>query len=163
MKISYIIILSLLLFGCGNGGDDNKKDQSDPQSQQPKEKGNTIIFDAAQIKNGNVDTGHLAVHKLSGYVHVNGLVDVPPEDLISINVPLGGFLKQTDMLPGQPVRKGQVLATIENQDYITIQQELPDYNQQDGVFEAGNDTPARTERTAGQSAKNVPAIAGRLQ
>ena len=123
MKISYIIILSLLLFGCGNGGDDNKKDQSEPQSQQPKEKGNTIVFDAAQIKNGNVDTGHLAMHKLSGYVHVNGQVDVPPEDLISINVPLGGFLKQTDMLPGQPVRKGQVLATIENQDYITIQQD----------------------------------------
>ncbi|MEX8547163.1 MAG: efflux RND transporter periplasmic adaptor subunit [Mucilaginibacter sp.] len=121
MKINYIIILTLLLLGCGNSSD--KKDQSEPQQQQPKEKNNSIAFDSAQIKNGGIDTGRLSMHPLSGFVQVNGQVDVPPENLISVNVPLGGFLKQTAMLPGEPVHKGQVLATVENQDYITIQQD----------------------------------------
>ena len=121
MKINYIILLALLLFGCGGGSD--KKGQSEPQQQQPKEKDNSITFDLEQIKNGGIDTGRLAMHLLSGFVQVNGQVDVPPENLISVNVPLGGFLKQTAMLPGEPVHKGQVLATVENQDYITIQQD----------------------------------------
>jgi cobalt-zinc-cadmium efflux system membrane fusion protein len=121
MKTIYITLLALLLFGCGSSSD--KKDQSEPQQQQPKEKNNSITFSPQQIKNGGVDTGHLTTHKLSGFVQVNGQVDVPPENLISVNVPLGGFLKKTTMLPGQPVHKGQVLAIVENQDYITIQQD----------------------------------------
>lgn len=121
MKINYIILLALLFFGCGSSSD--KKEQSEPQQQQPKEKDNSITFDQAQIKNGGIDTGRLTMQQLSGLVQVNGQVDVPPEDLISVNVPLGGFLKQTNMLPGEPVHKGQVLAKVENQDYITIQQD----------------------------------------
>lgn len=121
MKTFYIIVLSLLLFGCGSSSD--KKSQSGPQQQPPKEKDNSIIFGPEQIKNGGVDTGRLSDHLLASLVQVNGQVDVPPENMISVNVPLGGFLKRTTMLPGEPVRKGQVLATVENQDYITIQQD----------------------------------------
>jgi len=121
MKTNYIFILALLLFGCGSSSDKKAKDA--PKQQQPKEKDNSITFTPEQIKNGGVDTGRLAMHKLSGYVHVNGQVDVPPENMISVNVPLGGFLKRTTMLPGEPVHKGQILATVENQDYITLQQD----------------------------------------
>lgn len=121
MKINYILILALLLFGCGGGSD--KKEQSGPKQQQPQEKDNSITFNPEQIKNGGIDTGHLKMHPLSSFVQVNGQVDVPPENLISVNVPLGGFLKKTTMLPGEPVHKGQILATVENQDYITLQQD----------------------------------------
>jgi len=121
MKINYILILALLLFGCGGGSD--KKGQSGPKQQQPQEKDNSITFNPEQIKNGGIDTGHLTMHPLSSFVQVNGQVDVPPENLISVNVPLGGFLKKTTMLPGEPVHKGQILATVENQDYITLQQD----------------------------------------
>lgn len=121
MKINYILILALLLFGCGGGSD--KKEQSGPKQQQPQEKDNSITFNPEQIRNGGIDTGHLTMHPLSSFVQVNGQVDVPPENLISVNVPLGGFLKKTTMLPGEPVHKGQILATVENQDYITLQQD----------------------------------------
>ncbi len=121
MKINYILIFALLLFGCGGGSD--KKEQSGPKQQQPQEKDNSISFNPEQIKNGGIDTGHLTTHPLSSFVQVNGQVDVPPENLISVNVPLGGFLKKTTMLPGEPVHKGQILATVENQDYISLQQD----------------------------------------
>ncbi|MDB5006825.1 MAG: hypothetical protein JWP45_1218 [Mucilaginibacter sp.] len=35
---------------------------------------------------------------------------------------MGGFLKRTTMLPGEPVHKGEVIAQVANQDYITMQQ-----------------------------------------
>jgi cobalt-zinc-cadmium efflux system membrane fusion protein len=50
-------------------------------------------------------------------------VDVPPQNMISVSIPLGGYLKSTNMLPGMQVRKGQVLAMVEDQHYIQLQQE----------------------------------------
>lgn len=126
MKINYIVILSLFLAACSakqDKKDQDKKDTVSVQQQQPQDKSNTILFTPEQIKNGGIDTGHIPMHKLAASIHVNGQVDVPPENLISINIPFGGFLKRTSMLPGEPVRKGQVIAEVENQDYITLQQD----------------------------------------
>lgn len=53
----------------------------------------------------------------------NGVIDIPPQNLVSISAPYGGFVRSTDLLQGKRVRKGQVLATIENPDLITMQQE----------------------------------------
>jgi cobalt-zinc-cadmium efflux system membrane fusion protein len=121
MKINYIVLLSLFLAACGAKQD--KKDNAPVQQQQPQGKSNTILFTPEQIKNGGIDTGHIPMHKLATSIHVNGQVDVPPENLIAVNIPFGGFLKSTSMLPGEPVRKGQVIAEVENQDYITLQQD----------------------------------------
>jgi RND family efflux transporter MFP subunit len=36
---------------------------------------------------------------------------------------MGGFIRNTSLIPGQAVRKGQLLATIENQEFVDIQQQ----------------------------------------
>lgn len=121
MKFRLLIISCLLLtWGCGNK---QEKQAQETQQKKPKGNPNEIAFTPQQMKNGGVDTGRLPKHKLSSAITVNGQVDVPPQNLISVNVPLGGFLKRTNMLPGEEVRKGDILAWIENQDYVTMQQE----------------------------------------
>jgi cobalt-zinc-cadmium efflux system membrane fusion protein len=122
MKITYIALLPLFLLAC-NSKQDKKADAPVQQQQQPQDKSNIILFTPEQIKNGGIDTGHIPMHKLATSIHVNGQVDVPPENLIAVNIPFGGFLKNTSMLPGEPVRKGQVIAVVESQDYITLQQD----------------------------------------
>ncbi|MDB4900786.1 MAG: hypothetical protein JWQ63_67 [Mucilaginibacter sp.] len=122
MKINYIVLLSLFLAACSAKQQD-KKDNAPVQQQQPQSKSNTILFTPEQIKNGGVDTGHIPMHKLATSIHVNGQVDVPPKNLIAVNIPFGGFLKKTSMLPGEHVHKGQVIAEVENQEYITLQQD----------------------------------------
>ncbi|AMR32579.1 hypothetical protein A0256_14675 [Mucilaginibacter sp. PAMC 26640] len=121
MKIHHIVIALILLSSCGSKED--KKDKERPAPEQNKAKGNTILFSPDQVKNGGIDIGALPMHRLSSTIHVNGQVDVPPENLIAVNVPMGGFLKRTTMLPGEPVHKGQVVAEVANQEYITMQQD----------------------------------------
>jgi cobalt-zinc-cadmium efflux system membrane fusion protein len=121
MKSTYILVLAFFISACGSKQD--KKEQQPQQQQQAKAKGNTIVFTPEQNKNGGVDTGVLPTHLLTTAIHVNGQVDVPPENLIAVNVPMGGFLKKITLLPGEHVVKGQIIAQIENQDYITIQQD----------------------------------------
>lgn len=126
MKINYIVLFPLFLAACSTkqeGKNQNKKNAVSVQQQQPRDKSTTILFTPEQVKNGGIDTGHIPMHRLAASIHVNGQVDVPPENLIAVNIPFGGFLKNTSMLPGEPVHKGQVIAEVENQDYITLQQD----------------------------------------
>ena len=50
------------------------------------------------------------------------LLSVAPQNLATVCMPLGGFIKNTTLLPGNAVSKGQTLAVIENQDFVDIQQ-----------------------------------------
>jgi cobalt-zinc-cadmium efflux system membrane fusion protein len=54
---------------------------------------------------------------------VNGTVDAPPQSLVSISFPLGGYLKQTEMLPGRPVKQGEIIGIMEDQSYVQLQQD----------------------------------------
>ncbi|HWA33396.1 MAG TPA: efflux RND transporter periplasmic adaptor subunit, partial [Cyclobacteriaceae bacterium] len=64
--------------------------------------------------------------QISGTIKVNGTLDVPPQQMVSISVPVGGFLKDTPLLQGSHVTKGQLVATIENLDFIQFQQDYLD-------------------------------------
>jgi len=59
---------------------------------------------------------------MSGTLKVNGTVSVAPQNLATVCMPLGGFVKSTNLMPGNMVRKGQTLAILENQEFIDIQQ-----------------------------------------
>jgi cobalt-zinc-cadmium efflux system membrane fusion protein len=60
---------------------------------------------------------------VSAVLKTHGLIDVPPQNMVSISVPLGGYLKESHLLPGTHVRKGERIAVIEDQQYIQLQQD----------------------------------------
>jgi cobalt-zinc-cadmium efflux system membrane fusion protein len=43
--------------------------------------------------------------------------------MVSVSMPLGGFLKSTKLLPGMHVKKGEIIANMEDQQYIQLQQD----------------------------------------
>jgi cobalt-zinc-cadmium efflux system membrane fusion protein len=75
-----------------------------------------------QIKLAGVETGSVVIRTLGNAIRVNGIVTVAPQSTASVCMPLGGFIKNTMLLPGNAVAKGQTLALIENQDFVDIQQ-----------------------------------------
>ncbi len=77
----------------------------------------------SQLKNMTIELGVLENRHITSLLKVNGLIDVPPQNLVSISVPMGGFLKSTKLLPGMHVAKGETIAIMEDQQYIALQQE----------------------------------------
>jgi membrane fusion protein, heavy metal efflux system len=75
-----------------------------------------------QAKLANIETGIIELRSLSGMLKVNGLVTVAPQNLATVCMPLGGFIKSITLMPGNAVSKGQTLAILENQEFIDIQQ-----------------------------------------
>ena len=63
-------------------------------------------------------------------VQSTGMIDVPPENRAVINATMGGYIKTTPLLIGDKVRKGQALVTIENPEFVTLQQDYMEVNEQ---------------------------------
>lgn len=82
-----------------------------------------VVLTEAQFKTAEIKLGQIEKRKLSAQIKVNGLLDVPPQQLVSVTVPMSGILKSTDLLQGLWVKQGQVIATLEHPDYIQLQQD----------------------------------------
>jgi cobalt-zinc-cadmium efflux system membrane fusion protein len=103
-----------------------------PDSTRPSAGLYPIDFSDEQFNTAGIELGNLEMKMISGTIQVNGKLDVPPQQMVSVSVPLGGFLKNTPLLQGSRVRKGQVIATIENLDFIQLEQ---DYLEAKSQFE----------------------------
>lgn len=119
-KLFYSILFTFFLFSCGN------KEESS-QSADPNQKSNInqfIQLTTEQLKNSGIVLGKADQKNISSVLKVNGKIEVPPQNLISISVPMGGYLKETKLIPGMLIKKGEVIATLEDQLYIQLQQEF---------------------------------------
>ena len=84
---------------------------------------NSVALTDAQLKNARIETGKIQQRSISSLLKVNGSIDVPPQSMVSISAPLGGYLKATKLLPGMHVSKDESIAVMEDPQYITLQQD----------------------------------------
>ena len=116
-RLIKLIVVVFMLASCGS-------DKTAEKTQSPKTIKNEVILTAEQYKVAGIQMGSIGQQFLSSVLKVNGKIDVPPQNMVSISVPLGGYVKSTALLPGVHVQKGEVLAVIEDQQYIQIQQDF---------------------------------------
>ena len=92
-------------------------------AESPEKPTDLIILTAAQAQQIGLQTGGLDTTTLSDEVTANGVVDVPPQYLASVSLPIGGYVRTVRKLTGSPVAKGEVLATLESLEFIQLQQD----------------------------------------
>lgn len=116
MKKYIILFFSLVFIFCKSNSitETSSDNASDP---------NQLSMDKSQLKNAGIQTGSMEKKNLSKTLRVSGIIDVPPQNNISVSAPMGGYIISTHLLPGTPVKKGEVLAVLEDQLYINLQQE----------------------------------------
>jgi membrane fusion protein, heavy metal efflux system len=119
MKHIHVIIIAIFSASCGQ-----IKEQS--QNENITEAENIITLTPAQYKAADIALGNIMRKPMGTMLRVNGMLDVPPQNLITIAAPMGGFVKSTKLLQGMKVKKGEALVTLENQEYIQLQQDYLD-------------------------------------
>lgn len=146
------ILISAVLWACFSCGTPNKERQAaaagasvtgDSAADPALPTGaasRLVSFDPQQIRNMGIGIGRPVLKDISGTLTLQGRIDVPPQSIISLSFPLGGYLKSTKMLPGMRVRKGQVLAELEDMQFIQLQQ---DYLTAHAKFELAENEYAR--------------------
>ncbi len=112
-----LFLLTTTFFACG-GSTINKKNT--PIEAVHKE--NVVEISETQLKNSEIAWGGTVEKVLSGILKVNGVLDVPSQNRASVSAKIGGFIKSINLQQGSTVVQGQLLAVIENQAFIGLQQ-----------------------------------------
>jgi len=119
MKNIITIAFTILIIGaCGQRQADQKQAEHLAKAVE-----NRVSLTDAQVKTAGISIGKVETRNMASILKVNGKIDVPPQNIVSISVPLGGYLKETKLLSGMHVAKGEHIAVLEDPQYIELQQD----------------------------------------
>jgi membrane fusion protein, heavy metal efflux system len=108
-----ILLSALITVSCSS-----KKEKTDACEELLP---NMVEMNDEQYKAADIELGNVEQKVISSELKVNGLVNVSPQNLVSISAIMGGYIKSTSLVQGSPVAKGQVVAMIENPEFIELQ------------------------------------------
>ncbi|WP_018477958.1 efflux RND transporter periplasmic adaptor subunit [Pontibacter roseus] len=126
MTVSTIRIIALCgllsLFGCS---EQEQAKQPEAATAEPAATTSPFVvaFSAEQQKVSGIELGSIQNHSLSARVPANGQLQLPPQNIASINPLMGGVVRSIPVKEGDYVQKGKVLATIQNPELIKLQEE----------------------------------------
>lgn len=119
-----IIISAVLAFAsCSNKDGTKGREQTEKKEGKEAPDDNTILLSSEQMKAVDIELGDIAQKNLTSVIKASGQLAVPPQNKADVNVLYGGIVQQINVLEGQAVRRGHVLATLENTDFIKLQQD----------------------------------------
>ncbi|HAY3542263.1 efflux RND transporter periplasmic adaptor subunit [Elizabethkingia anophelis] len=123
--IIYLITASLIFTSCGKkeAAPEAKTEQT-AKAKDHEEAAPTIAsLTEDQIQSVGVTTGPIEMKELTATVKANGLLRVPNNNKATVAAIFSGVVKTLNILEGDYVRKGQVIATITNPEYIRVQEQ----------------------------------------
>jgi len=154
-KLILGIVCLVVLVACNS---EDKQQENSDTSKAANINVDEVQLSAAQIESAGIAVGKVEMKEMHSNIQVNGVVDVPPENVFSVSVPMGGYLRRMTLIPGMMVKKGSTLAIVEDQQYIQLQQDYltaknrlklvtADYTRQKGL----NATKAISDKVFQQS------------
>jgi RND family efflux transporter MFP subunit len=85
---------------------------------------NTAMLTAEQMKTIKIELGSIEKKQLTASLKANGILKVPNQNKANATASLGGVIKSILVQTGNTVSKGQIIATITNNSFITLQEEF---------------------------------------
>jgi cobalt-zinc-cadmium efflux system membrane fusion protein len=117
MKKLYILLFSFAFLACGN------QEKNTETVKETNLNTNQIEISKQQFESEKMQLGTLSEQSFNTIIKVNGSIDVPPENKASVSTFVGGYVTKIPLLIGDKVKKGQLVATLKNTEFIEIQQQ----------------------------------------
>ena len=115
------IIISTIVLGCKN---------QEAESNDSEKSKHQITVSQEQFESGELMLGEVEERNFPETVQATGIIEVPPQNKAVVSAFIGGYVKDTPLLIGDEVKKGQLLLTVENPEFVTLQQNYLETRQQ---------------------------------
>ena len=122
-RLLYILPVTILFLNLSACGDSIEKNVGTSNSADNEPNANRITISKAQFDGESMELGRLGQQNFPVEVEVTGTIDVPPQNKAIVSAFIGGYIKRTPLLIGNKVKKGQPLLTLENPEFVQMQQE----------------------------------------
>lgn len=126
IKYNIISIVFILLFAisCSKKEDAKEEIKTEQIEENYRETPKIIAqLTEEQMKSVGVTLGNLEMKELTSTIKANGLLRVPNNKKAAVTSLYGGVIQSIKVQIGDFVRKGQILATISNPQYIQMQEQ----------------------------------------
>ncbi len=137
VKYLYIFLISVLFMSCSTS--EKNKDSNQESSETANEievTSQTIELSKDQFDGEKMKLVKIDKKPFPKAIKTTGMVDVPPNSRAIISAFSGGYIKNTPLLIGDKVKKGQSLVSIENMDFVSMQQEYLEVAEQLNYLES---------------------------
>lgn len=101
----------------------NESSENGIEVAEAPEDSKEIVLTEDQFRTMKMEWGPLHTGEFSEEITVQGTVQIPVEGMREISAYYGGYVQDIKLLEGQPVKKGEVLFSLENPDFIRLQQD----------------------------------------
>lgn len=133
MKKIIALLLAIVVVSCnskkedhsghdhasGNEVEKKSEAKSDEQSEEHDE--NEIHLTSEQVKSASIESNLIEKKNIREKIEVTGTIEVPPQSKATIYAPLEAFVYNSELLPGDMVKKGQTIAVLQHPNFIELQ------------------------------------------
>ncbi|MDR6156682.1 cobalt-zinc-cadmium efflux system membrane fusion protein [Chryseobacterium sp. SLBN-27] len=131
MKIKYnivsVVLISFLALSCGKKDASEEtvvKAKTEQTEEAHEEAPQTIaVLTEEQMKAVGISLGKIEMKDLASIIKANGVLSVPNNRKATVTSLYGGVIKTLNVQIGDYVRQGQVIASINNPEYIQLQEQ----------------------------------------
>lgn len=134
IAIGFITINTLLSCGSNGAAEPNATEKA-AGHEDGHENPNTATLTEEQIKSIGIELGVIEEKQLTASLKTNGVLKVPNQNKASINSVYSGVIKSLLVQPGNTVRKGQVIATLANPEFVQVQSDYLNVSAKIGLAE----------------------------
>ncbi|WP_316821365.1 efflux RND transporter periplasmic adaptor subunit [Pedobacter gandavensis] len=117
------VLLGTSLTSCNGTKDKPVEKEASAVHEDEASHSDEIELTEQQMKAVGIEIGTIQEKNLTAVVKASGQLAVPPQNEAKVNLLSGGIIRKINVLEGQKVKKGQVLAVVENQEMIKLQQD----------------------------------------
>ncbi len=114
------LFILLLATSCSK----NETSEEGIEVAEAPEDSKEIVLTEDQFRTMKMEWGSLFTGEFSEEISVQGTVKIPVEGMREISAYYGGYVQDLKLIEGEAVKKGQVLFSLENPDFIRLQQDF---------------------------------------
>lgn len=123
IKIRILASILFLLVACNSGNNTSNTNENPTTDDR-------IFVSNEQFEKNGMSLIKALETDFPQTISVSGTIDVPPQNKAVITAIMGGYVKNIPLLQGDMVKKGQVLLSVENQEFVRLQQQYLEIQQQ---------------------------------
>ena len=165
------IATSIVFASCNSNKTETQGEETEHHDEH--ENTNTAMLTAEQMKSIKIELGSIEKKQLTASLKANGILKVPNQNRANATASLGGTVKNILVQTGASVIKGQTIATIINNSFITLQEDYlstaakaelakAEYDRQK-ILKEGNAASQKTFQQAEAELKSLQAKQSSLQ
>lgn len=117
----YSLALVFALSSCSGKKEEEKTVYENTKFAKGSE--NTVQLSDQQMKSVGITTTTIQDRNMEKLVRLNGKAEISPSHISSVSSIMGGHIKSINVINGSHFNKGQVLAVVEDPQFIQLQQD----------------------------------------